>query len=106
MPVFRACIVEADASSVRIFLHFFDFVFTLVFFFFVRFLFVSSFSKSMCSYNSLNGVPTCGNPDLLNGVLRNRWDWDGFVVSDCKCNYIHVELKYHNDNQRNSELKQ
>jgi len=37
---------------------------------------------AMCSYNSMNGVPTCGDPNLLNGVLREQWGWDGFVVSD------------------------
>jgi beta-glucosidase-like glycosyl hydrolase len=26
----------------------------------------------MCSYNMLNGKPTCGNPDLT-AVLRNDW---------------------------------
>lgn len=31
---------------------------------------------------SRNGVPTCGDPNLLNGVLRDQWSWDGFVVSD------------------------
>ena len=25
----------------------------------------------MCSYNSLNGVPTCGNKGLLTTVLRD-----------------------------------
>eukprot|EP00730_Choanoeca_flexa_P007214 TRINITY_DN12297_c0_g2_i2.p1 TRINITY_DN12297_c0_g2~~TRINITY_DN12297_c0_g2_i2.p1 ORF type:complete len:901 (+),score=146.73 TRINITY_DN12297_c0_g2_i2:2-2704(+) len=37
---------------------------------------------TMCSYNSLNGYPTCGDPGLLNHVLRDMWKWDGFVVSD------------------------
>jgi beta-glucosidase-like glycosyl hydrolase len=37
---------------------------------------------TMCSYNSLNGYPTCGDPGLLNHVLRDLWQWDGFVVSD------------------------
>ena len=33
--------------------------------------------------NSLNGVPTCADPELINGLLRERWGWDkGFVVSD------------------------
>ncbi len=36
----------------------------------------------MTSYNSIDGVPTTGNPQLLRGVLRNEWGFDGFVVSD------------------------
>ena len=36
----------------------------------------------MCSYNSINGVPTCGSDDILTKVLRDQWNFDGFVVSD------------------------
>jgi beta-glucosidase-like glycosyl hydrolase len=28
------------------------------------------------------GIPTCADPNLMNGVLRTKWNWDGFVVSD------------------------
>ncbi|KAK6849695.1 hypothetical protein PG995_013528 [Apiospora arundinis] len=40
----------------------------------------------MCSYNALNGVPTCADSYLLQDVLRDHWNWtdDGFyVTSDC-----------------------
>ncbi|KAI0127003.1 beta-glucosidase [Xylariales sp. AK1849] len=40
----------------------------------------------MCSYNALNGVPTCANSYILQDVLRDHWNWtdDGFyVTSDC-----------------------
>lgn len=43
----------------------------------------------MCSYNAVNGVPTCADSWLLNDVLRGHWNWtggesDGFwVTSDC-----------------------
>lgn len=40
----------------------------------------------MCSYNALNGVPTCASSYILQDVLRDHWGWtdDGFyVVSDC-----------------------
>lgn len=37
----------------------------------------------MCAYNRLDGRPCCGNDDLLNGILRNQWKFDGYVTSDC-----------------------
>jgi beta-glucosidase len=37
---------------------------------------------SMCSFNALNGVPGCGNPYLMNEILKGEWDFDGFVESD------------------------
>ncbi|XP_059652997.1 probable beta-D-xylosidase 5 [Cornus florida] len=37
----------------------------------------------MCSYNRVNGIPTCADPDLLQGVIRGQWDLDGYIVSDC-----------------------
>lgn len=36
----------------------------------------------MCSYNAIEGVPACADGDLLNGVLRDKWNFTGFVVSD------------------------
>jgi beta-D-xylosidase 4 len=37
----------------------------------------------MCSYNALNGKPTCTNQWLLQDILRNEWGFQGYVVSDC-----------------------
>jgi beta-D-xylosidase 4 len=39
----------------------------------------------MCSYNSLNGVPSCADSYILNTVLRDYWKFgeDRWVVSDC-----------------------
>jgi beta-glucosidase len=37
----------------------------------------------MCSLNSLNGQPACANPWLLQHVLRDRWNFTGYVVTDC-----------------------
>jgi beta-glucosidase len=37
----------------------------------------------MSSYNSLNGFPNSANPYLLEEVLRKRWGFPGYVVSDC-----------------------
>ncbi|XP_038899169.1 probable beta-D-xylosidase 2 [Benincasa hispida] len=37
----------------------------------------------MCSYNQVNGVPTCADPNLLKGTIRNQWGLSGYIVSDC-----------------------
>lgn len=37
----------------------------------------------MSSYNEMNGIPTTGNPFLLTDLLRGRWGFRGYVVSDC-----------------------
>ncbi|TXG64130.1 hypothetical protein EZV62_011124 [Acer yangbiense] len=52
-PPFKSCVEEAHVSSV------------------------------MCSYNRVNGIPTCADPDLLKGVVRDQWGLDGYIVSDC-----------------------
>eukprot|EP00257_Ricinus_communis_P020591 XP_015579855.1 probable beta-D-xylosidase 5 isoform X2 [Ricinus communis] len=52
-PPFRSCVEEAHVSSV------------------------------MCSYNRVNGIPTCADPDLLKGIIRGEWNLDGYIVSDC-----------------------
>lgn len=36
----------------------------------------------MTSYNSLDGVPSTANSELLRDVLRKDWNFRGFVVSD------------------------
>ncbi|KAK6168489.1 hypothetical protein SNE40_021010 [Patella caerulea] len=36
----------------------------------------------MCSYNSINGVPSCANKELLTNILRDEWGFRGYVVSD------------------------
>jgi len=37
----------------------------------------------MCAYNSLRGQPCCGSDLLLTNILRNKWDFTGYVTSDC-----------------------
>ena len=36
----------------------------------------------MSAFNDLNGVPASGNEFTLRQVLRDEWNFDGFVVSD------------------------
>jgi beta-glucosidase len=37
---------------------------------------------AMCSFNAINGVPGCANRRLETDVLKNEWNWDGFIESD------------------------
>jgi beta-D-xylosidase 4 len=46
----------------------------------------SNVQSVMCSYNAVNGVPTCADDYLLHTVLREYWGWtdeDQWVTSDC-----------------------
>lgn len=53
LPAFRATVVEGHADSF------------------------------MCAYNAIDGVPACANTELLQGVLRDGWQFQGYVTSDC-----------------------
>lgn len=37
----------------------------------------------MGAYNRINGVPCCGNGYLIEEILREKWGFDGYFVSDC-----------------------
>jgi len=53
LPAFRAAIEQGKADSV------------------------------MCSYNAVDGDPSCANSLLLQKTLRGSWKFQGYVVSDC-----------------------
>ncbi len=53
LPAFRAAVTEGKAGSV------------------------------MCAYNRINGEPACANQFLLQDQLRDKWKFQGYVVSDC-----------------------
>jgi beta-glucosidase len=53
LPAFRAAVTEGKAGSV------------------------------MCAYNDVNGEPACANQFLLQDQLRGKWNFQGYVVSDC-----------------------
>ncbi|KAJ3695796.1 hypothetical protein LUZ60_001173 [Juncus effusus] len=37
----------------------------------------------MCSYNEVNGVPSCANYTLLTQTARGKWGFNGYITSDC-----------------------
>lgn len=37
----------------------------------------------MCAYNAYQTQPCCGNDLLMNDILRNQWQFSGYVTSDC-----------------------
>ena len=42
----------------------------------------SDVAQVMCGYNRLNGAPCCTNRQLFD-ILRNEWQYDGILVTDC-----------------------
>ena len=51
----------------------------------------------MCSYNAVNGVPTCANK-MLNTILRERWNFSGYITGDTGAvSDIFMEHKYVGD---------
>ena len=40
-------------------------------------------SGMMCSYNAVNGVPSCANSRIMNGFARSSWGFEGYITSDC-----------------------
>ncbi|HEU5340657.1 glycoside hydrolase family 3 C-terminal domain-containing protein [Edaphobacter sp.] len=53
LPAFRAAVVQGHAGSI------------------------------MCAYNAINGEPACANQFTLIDQLRDKWGFQGYVVSDC-----------------------
>ncbi|XP_022761295.1 beta-xylosidase/alpha-L-arabinofuranosidase 1-like [Durio zibethinus] len=40
-------------------------------------------SSVMCSFNQVNGIPTCADPYLLKKLVREDWNLHGYIVADC-----------------------
>ena len=53
LPAFRTLVVDAKVSGV------------------------------MCAYNAFQGQPCCGNDLLMQSILRDKWNFMGYVTSDC-----------------------
>ena len=44
----------------------------------------------MCSYNAVNGVPSCANSFFMQTLLRDSWTFgttDGYISTDCDADY-------------------
>ncbi len=53
----------------------------------------------MNAYHDIDGIPCAASEELLTGVLRGEWGFDGIVVSD----YISIEMLYSNHKVARSE---
>jgi beta-glucosidase len=49
-------------------------------------------SSVMCSYNEINGSPSCGNSYNLTQILRNELGFKGFVTSDWGATHATTDL--------------
>ena len=50
----------------------------------------------MSAYNAIDGVPASANSFLLTDLLRRRWGFEGYVVSDCDAiRDIYGEKQHH-----------
>ncbi|KAK4995597.1 hypothetical protein LTR66_004626 [Elasticomyces elasticus] len=58
----------------------------------------SNVGAFMCSYNAVNGRPTCADPYLLQTILREHWGWTNeqqWITSDCDAiQNIYLPHKY------------
>jgi len=48
----------------------------------------------MCAYQRFKGTPCCGN-EFLEDVLRNKWSFKGYIVSDCWAIHDFFDEKAH-----------
>jgi beta-glucosidase len=56
-------------------------------------------STFMTSFNDLNGIPATGNSHLLRDILKGKWGFSGFVVSDWRAVDEMVDHGYAADNK-------
>ncbi|KAD6454369.1 hypothetical protein E3N88_09075 [Mikania micrantha] len=62
-PPFKSCVLEGNVASV------------------------------MCSYNQVNGKPTCADRELLEDVVRGEWKLNGYISSDCDSLRVMFEVQ-------------
>jgi len=44
---------------------------------------VGKVDSVMCAYNRINGQPACASDFLLADQLKGKWNFQGYIVSDC-----------------------
>jgi beta-glucosidase len=58
----------------------------------------------MTSFNDINGVPATANRQLLTGILRGEWGFEGLVVSDYTSDLELIEHGFAADEKQAAEL--
>jgi len=58
----------------------------------------------MNSFNELNGIPSSANKYLVTDVLKNKWEFDGFVISDYKAFFELIAHGYAEDRAHAADL--
>jgi len=58
----------------------------------------------MNSFNELNGIPATGNTYLLRDILKGKWKFDGFVVSDWGSVEEMIPHGYAKDNKHAAQI--
>ncbi|KAJ4727786.1 Beta-D-xylosidase [Melia azedarach] len=49
----------------------------------------------MCSYNQVNGIPTCADPNILKKTIRGAWRLNGYIVSDCDSVGVYYDTQHY-----------
>lgn len=57
----------------------------------------------MCAYTKINGIQACNHEDLLNGLLRQTWGFDGIVRTDAGAAHTLQSMLYGVDQEFRSE---
>lgn len=58
----------------------------------------------MTSFNDNDGIPSTGNRELLKGVLRDQWGFDGLVVTDWASAAEMIQHGFASDGKHAAEL--
>ena len=58
----------------------------------------------MNSFNELNGIPATGNTYLQRDILKGKWEFDGFVVSDWSSIEEMIPHGYAKDNKHAAQM--